>query len=59
MFAVGSELKHLGCDDILDARGNAWVLEILVYIEIAEEVKNCEVVETENQREISNIELVG
>lgn len=34
-----SELKHLGCEDILDTRGNAWVLEIFVYIEIAEEVK--------------------
>lgn len=58
MFTVGSELKHLGCEDILDARGNAWVFEILVYIEIAEEVKNYEVFETENQRGKSNIDGV-
>lgn len=37
-----SELKHLGCEDILDTSGNAWVLEILVYIEIGEEVKKYE-----------------
>lgn len=35
---MGSELKHLGCEDILAAKGNAWALEKLVYIEIAEEL---------------------
>lgn len=26
------ELKHLGWEEILAAKGNAWALEILVYI---------------------------
>jgi len=39
-------VKHLGCEDILAARGNAWALEILVYIE------NYEVFKMETQRRI-------
>ena len=28
------ELRHLGCEEILAAMGNAWALETLVYIVI-------------------------
>lgn len=53
-----SELKHVGWEDNLAARGNAWVLEILVYIEVTGVVKDYELLETEKRRVISNVYIV-